>query len=257
MGKLHELVSVANDHRGLREKILAEAKRTFSNRQDHFTGFTRSYESVVDDDYIRDAETKALVTTVRDKMLYIEEQMIKVIDSAFQKESTNCTAKADIIVTEDDGSAETLAKDVPVTTLVQLESEFQSLRSQTYDLIPTLDPTKDWNWDIQNGYYKNEEPRKRVTRKVQTPLVKYEATEKHPAQTEIISTDETTGYYNQVNVSGMTTPSKKRQLLERVDKVIHAIKTARSRANDIEAHKDKIARSLFNYIRTGDILTDN
>lgn len=66
--------------------------------------------------------------------------------------------------------------------------------------------------------------------------------------------DETTGYHNQVNVSGMVTPKKKSDLLARLDKLIHAVKTARARANDTEVTTEKLASKLFKYLNTQEVL---
>lgn len=256
MGKLHETAAVDNDMRGLYQKIVTEAKKTFNDRRDHFEGFTRTYQSEVDDDYARDPEVKRLVTTVAAKIKYVEEQISKVIDIQYQKEATNCTAKADLIISEDGKDDIILARNVPVTVLVQLEKKLGELRSQVYDNIPTLDPTKEWSWDDTNGYYVNKEPRKRVTRKVVKALEKAAATDKHAAQVELISIDETTGYHSQVNVSGMVTPKKKSSLLAKYDKLLHAVKTARSRANDTEVVKEKIASSIFGYLSSEEVLTE-
>ena len=253
MSKLHEICAVGNDMRGLYAKIVTEAKKTFGERRDHFEGFNRTYKSEVQDDYIRDPEVKKLVTTVPAKLAYVEDQLGKVIDTNFQQEATNCTAKADIIVVDDD-EQDVIAKDVPVTVLVQLEKKLSEMRAQVYDLIPTLDPTKEWSWDETNGYYVNKDPSKRVTRKAPKVIEKAPATKEHPAQVELITIDETTGYHNQTNVSGMVTPKKKSDLLARLDKLIHAVKTARARANDTEVTKEKLASKLFKYLNTQEVL---
>jgi len=253
MSKLHEITAVANDMRGLYAKIVTEAKKTFAERRDHFEGFNRTYKSEVQDDYARDPEVKKLVTTVPAKLAYVEEQLGKVIDASFQQEATNCTAKADIVVVDDD-KQDIIAKAVPVTVLIQLEKKLSEMRAQIYDVIPTLDPTKEWSWDETNDYYVNKDPSKRVTRKAAKVIEKSPATKEHPAQVELITIDETTGYHNQTNVSGMVTPKKKSDLLTRLDKLIHAVKTARARANDIEVIKEKLASKLFKYLNTQEVL---
>ena len=80
--------------------------------------------------------------------------------------------------------------------------------------------------------------------------------EHHAGQADLINVDVTCGYYNQVNQSGMTTPLKKSLLLERLDMLIHAVKTARARANETEATKDKIGQKLFNFLKTGETLKE-
>lgn len=256
MGKLHELAAVDNDMRGLYDKIKNEAAATFKSRLDHFSGMSKTYKSEIDDDYERDPEVKKLVTTVPQKLNYIEKTMMSVLDAQFQKEVTNCQAKADIIVIEDDGTEQVVATEIPVVFLVQLEKKLVELRNQIYGVIPTLDPTKEWSWDENNGQYVNKEPRKRVTRKVPKAFQIAPATDKHAEQAQLINVDETTGYYNQVNFSGMVTPAKKSQLMTKIDKLIHAVKTARARANDTETINEKIALMLFNYLNTQAVLKE-
>lgn len=256
MGKLHEVVAVADDNRGLFDKLLTETKQTFTNRQDHFVGLTKSYESVVDDDFARDPEIKKLVTTVGQKLDYFEDQVIKILDSQFQREKTNCSATADLVIENKDGTSKILAKAVPVTFLLQLEKSITAIRNQIYNQIPTLDPTKAWDWDKQGGFYVNKDPRARVTRKEPKVITKVQQDEHHAGQADLISVDITCGYYNQVNQSGMTTPAKKSELLGRLDQLVHAVKTARARANETEACKDKIAQEIFNYLATSDTLKE-
>lgn len=256
MGKLHELAAVDNDMRGLYDKIKNEGIATFKNRLDHFSGMQRTYKSEVDDDYARDPEVKRLVTTVPAKLDYIEQQLAKVLDAQYQKEKTNTQAMSNIIVVEEDGTETLIAENIPVVFLVQLEKKLVELRNQVYGVIPTLDPTRDWEWDEQQGFYVDREPRKRVTRKKVINHVKFQPTDKHPGQAELVTIDETCGYYNQVNMSGMVTPKKKSELLAKLDRLIHGVKTARARANDTETIDEKISKKLFNYLGTQHTLTE-
>lgn len=257
MGKLHEVVAVADDNRGLFDKLLAETRQTFTNRRDHFTGLIKSYQSVDESkDFSRDPERKVLVETVPKKLDYVEEAMIRIIDAEFQREKTNCMARADIIVVKRDGSSEVVATDVPATFLLQLEKKFTALRNQIYNNIPTLEPEKKWDWDKAGGFYVNTDPRVRVTRKELVKHEKFPPTKEHPGQADLVPVDVTAGYNNQTNQSGMTTPLKKSLLLERIDMLIHAIKTARCRANEAEAVNEKIATNLFNFIGTAEVLKE-
>lgn len=40
---------------------------------------------------------------------------------------------------------------VPVSALVQMENILEDIRTQVYDIIPTLDPTKQWLEDKAAG----------------------------------------------------------------------------------------------------------
>lgn len=257
MGKLHEVVAVADDNRGLFDKIVAESRQTFVSRHDHFRGLVKTYQSLDETkDFVRDPEVKVLVETVPKKLAYIEETMKRIIDAEYQREKTNCLAAADIVVTRRDGTTDTIATAVPATFLLQMEKKFTTLRNQIYNNVPTLEPEKKWEWDQVGGFYKNTDPRIRVTRKELTRFEKFPPTKDHPGQAEIASLDVTAGYNSQINQSGMTTPLKKSLLLERIDMLIHAIKTARCRANEAEAVSDKIAQNLFNFIGTEDVLKE-
>jgi hypothetical protein len=257
MGKLHEVVAVADDNRGLYDKIVAETRQTFTARHDHFKGLIKTYQSEdASKDFVRDTEVKVLVETVPKKLAYVEETMIRILDAEYQREATNCIAKADIIVTLRDGTTQVVAKDVPSTFLLQMEKKFSTLRNQVYNAIPTLEPEKEWKWDSTNGYYVNTDPRARVTRRELVKHVKFEPTKEHQGQADLIPVDITAGYNCQVNQSGMTTPLKKSQLLDKIDMLIHAIKTARVRANEADAVNTKIAQQLFNFIGTADVLKE-
>lgn len=257
MGKLHEVVAVADDNRGLFDKLLVEIRSTFTDRLAHFTGFRKSYQSIIDDDYERDPEVKVMTETVLGKLNYYEDKLISIFDTQFQREKTNCIAKADIIVIFPDGKEETVAMEVPVTYLIQLEKQLSTLRNKVYNVIPTLDPSKGWEWSLNDGYYIHKEPKKRVTRKEQIVKVKFEPTKEHPGQSELVPIDITTGYYNELDQSGMTTPAKKSELLNRIDLLLHAVKKARTRANEETVVTDKIAQKLFNFINTAEVLKED
>lgn len=257
MGKLHEVVAVADHNRGLFDKLLAETRQTFTTKHDHFRGLIKTYQSEdATRDFIRDPEIKVLVETVPKKLAYVEGAFIDIIDAEFQREKTNCIAKADIIVTNRDGGTVTVAKDVPATFLLQMEKKFTAIRNQVYSTIPTLEPEKKWEWDAAGGYYTHTDPRARVTRRELAKQEKFAPTKEHPGQADLVPVDVTAGYNHQVNQSGMTTPLKKSLLLERIDTLIHAIKTARCRANEAEATTEKIAQKLFNFIGTTEVLKE-
>ena len=140
MGKLHELIAVEKDRKATAAKIIEETEVTFSKKQSLFAGFTRVYESKTEDKEQFDSEESQVVTTVPDKLDYFEEHIENLLDVILQKESTNIQAKADITITPRGGEAITLATDVPVSALVQMENILESIRNKVYDNIPTLDP---------------------------------------------------------------------------------------------------------------------
>ena len=66
------------------------------------------------------------------------------------------------------------------------------------------------------------------------PLVLYDATKEHPAQTQLVTEDIVAGYWNTVKYSGAMPAPQKVAMAERVEKLLRAVKEAREAANIIE-----------------------
>ena len=248
MGKLHALLAVEPDKKGTAEKILAETINTFNKKQDHFAGQLRQYAPVNDGDTeLFDDEKKAMVTTVKDKLTYTEKALTELVDLLYQKEETNTKARSDLVLP--DGTV--LASSVPATVLLNMENRFKAIRLM-YQEIPTLAPDEEWTLDpTLNNTYKSKSKITYKTKKVTTPLVLYPATDKHPAQVKEVVEDVRQGTWTTTKWSGTISPLDKSELLNRVDTLIQAIKTARVAANDQEASTCKIGQKLFDYINEG------
>jgi hypothetical protein len=251
-GKLHELLAVEKDRKGTFQKILIETHETFTKRKEHFSGMVKRYEPLVQDDPEKlEGESKPLVTTANEKLKYFENNMKNFFDIVIQKETTNMSAAADIIVEDDEGVSETIAEKIPVTALLPLENYLEEIRAKVYDVIPTLDPNRDWKKDIQKtDVYKTEEARKIRTKKVVKPIVKAQATDKFPAQVELVPVDDVAGFWVQTDWSSAMTPADKSILLGKVTKLIEGVKRARGRANDIAVVDIKIGQKIVNYLHS-------
>jgi len=252
--KLHELLAVEKDRKGTVTKIIQETAETFNKKQSHFDGFSREYECKTTDTDTFDPESSRVVTTVPQKLDYFEKHMANLFDVLFQKEQSNATAKADIIIKSESGEEGiTIAKDVPVQALVQLENYLESIRNVVYDAVPTLDPKHDWKEDEQagKGFWKTEESRKRKTKKQQEFIVVVPTTKEHPAVVKEVSKDVYTGDWVEKHFSGRITPAQKSDLLGRISKLIEATKKAQARANNIDVVPGNLGYKIFQYIRTG------
>ena len=255
MSKIHELLAVEKDIKGTSNKIITETQHTFL-KKDHFESMLKAYEPINADDVERlDEEYKPLATTVAEKLDYFSSHMVRMFDIIFQKEASNAEAKADIIIKsdEDGDAAIELAKDVPVSALVQLENVLDQIRSNVYDAIPTLDPQKKWEPDVQrHNVFVSEKVKRLRTKKIQRPIELSKATEKHAAQVQLISEDVAAGYWIQTNWSGAISSAEKSDILRRLDLVTSAVKKARARANNTEVKKVNIGKRLFSYINKGE-----
>lgn len=255
-GKLHEVIAVEKDVRQTTSKILAEANKTFSSKHQLFATHSKLYQPLKADDVERPSEDEKAqpITTINDKLDYCQKQLIRLFDVIIQKEEANTRAKEDLVIYYKDEKM-TLAEQVPVSALVQLENLFEAIRSQIYDVIPTLDPTKKWDPDVVAGagYYKTGETTRQSTKKVPRPIIMAPATERHPAQVQLITEDVPTGTWNITYFSGMLSPAEKSELLTRVDVVLEGIKKARARANMVEVEPLAIGKKIFKFINESKI----
>ncbi len=252
--KLHELIAVEKDRKATATRIIDETGMTFLKKQQLFQGFIKVYETKEEKGDMFDGEESHMVTNVIEKLDYFDKYIVTLFDVIAQKEATNILAKGDIIIKGDTEDKDIIiAKDVPVSALVQLENNLEFIRSKVYNVIPTLDPKKNWNKDEQrgNGYYKSKELRKRKTRKEESWITVVQATDNHPAQVKPAVKDVHTGDWVETHFSGMMSPKDKSDLLGRLGVMIEAVKQGRARANDIQIQKTVIGNKIFKFIRTG------
>lgn len=212
------------------------------SKGEFFAGMTKSYEKR--DESGEDYPTQAV--RVRNRVNDVLEELRELVTDQFNAEATvdagNLTASASVEV-----NGQTLLSDVPVTTLLTLERDLKQVR-QFLARLPTLDPAYDWKRDEAAGLYKTDEVRTNRTAKVQKPIVLYDATEKHPAQTQLITTDEVVGEWVTINASGAIPADEKRQYLKRCDILLDAVKTAREEANAVKTAAVDVGGPIFDFI---------
>lgn len=247
MSKLHELLAVEGDLEGIYKKILDETAQTFTKKVDRFFGTVRTMEWFEEGNPPVPSEHQALTTTVKDKLGYQKNAVIRYFDALLQKERTNQDAKADIVI---DGAV--IASGLPATFLLGLESRLKRVR-EVYDKIPTLPPNIKWEKDITKGddIYSRAHPEEQLkTEKIFKVQVLYDATKEHPAQVEKIPETKNVGVYKKEIWTGLLSPADKSVLLGKIDKLIQAVKKARQRANTTEVVKTTIGKELFTYINS-------
>lgn len=248
MGQLHELLAVEGDIEGIAKKIIEETVKVFSDKPALFIGFNRHLEMFAEDDSENHQgieDHQEITETVSNKLDYMSDHVKRYFDSLLQKELTNQTAKADLIV---DGLI--IAKDLPATFLLGLESRLKNLR-RVYEAIPTLAPGIKWLPDETKGQniWAADRPEERYkTAKAFKSQVLVEATEHHPAQVEKWEETVNVGKYVNKRWCGMLSPAQKSMMLARIDKLIRAVKKGRQRANKAEVEVRNIGAELFAFI---------
>lgn len=248
--KLHEILAIEKDSKNTLTKVRAEALKTFVQKQGHFDETRKTYSPFKEGDRdIAEQTFQPMVTTVDDKLKYVQGYFRKVVDQSNEKEMANCKAYGDIVVVAEDGSETNIASNVPVQMLVQLENHLIEFRTLC-DTVPTLDPNKKWTKDEQRaGVYQAEEMKAVRTKKEPTPLVLHAGTDKHKPQVEVVQVDNPVGEWTTKISSGRLTPIQKSELLGRIDALVVAVKSARARANSIDVEsRSTMGRELLNFI---------
>lgn len=249
---LHEILAVEQDLKGNAERARTTTLESFRSKQNHYTGLRRTFrpfavEENADEQAAErlEAETKLAKTVVSE----LESALAIVAEAmtiGFQIDEANTRAKADIVV---DG--ETIASDVPATFLLQLERRLREVRSLMRE-APIFDPVRLWTADpdADRPHVLRAEPvttiRKARARKYN---VMVEATKEHPAQVDIVEIDEPVGEIRSYEWTGKLSNAKQTALVDQLDKLIAAVKQARSRANTIEVNTEiKIGKALTKFL---------
>lgn len=241
MPKLNQVVAI---EKSIKSKVNAEgaALHKACQKPELFNGLSRTYEPIFEEGEKLPPEYNRVQMRGGEVLGELMRLMSELFDITATKDWANCKARADIVV---DG--ETVLDQVPTQFLLFLEKNLEDLRT-FIDKLPTLDPKEDWTYDENQGLYRTAPSRTQRTRKVQKPIVLYDATEKHPAQTQLITEDETAGYWNRVLLSGALPEPRKKLLVDRVDKLRNAVKFAREEANTLQVDKVEVAARVFGWV---------
>lgn len=252
MAKLHELIAIEKDRKKTTQAIIGETQQTLHGKKNHFEGSIKKFEPVVDGAPVMyEDEVSYVVTSVEDKLDYFNPYITNMMDIIFQKETSNCEAKADIVIDGEEWiESETIMSNVPVQALVQYEKLLEQAKG-VYLLIPTNDPKHQWSKDESRGagFWKTGETKRHKTKKVVRHDVIVQPTDKFPAQVAQSTVDEVEGHWVETKFSGMMSPAEKSKLLARTEQIIEAVKKARSRANLTSVTGSRVAHAIFNYIK--------
>lgn len=205
-------------------------------------GISRTYKPKHEEGDTLPSETTHVQVRVEDSLIEIAEKLTDLFDVTATRDWGNTLAKGDVIV---DGKV--LLADVPVNYLLFLEKQLTDITTLITKL-PVLDLKDVWHFDSAQNCYATEPVS--TTRSTKTPKVitKAEATEHHPAQTELIYLDEVVGYWTTVNYSGAVPETRRREIAARVDKLTRAVKSAREAANSTSVEEKNVGKAIFGYL---------
>lgn len=241
--KLNQIIAIEKGVKGRQQKILTRLHR-LSGQPALFSGLTKIYTPKDEENGERFPDERQRVQTrVEEVLAEAGDILTELFDVEATKDFGNCVAKADVVL--DDGT--TLVEDVPTTYLLFLEKQLNDIHTFVSEL-PELDEAYHWERDPETGLRRTSPLETVKTRKVQRPLVLYPATDKHPAQTQLITEDEVIGTWETTRLSGAVSASRKKELLGRVVRLQKAVKTAREEANNTEIERKEVGRSIINYL---------
>ena len=140
---------------------------------------------------------------------------------------------------------------VPVTVLLFLEKQLTDLRTLAQNL-PTLPPDRSWSIDEAKNCWVTQPEQTVKTQKVVEPIVKYDATPEHPAQTDLITRDRTVGHWSTTHLSGALPETERDAIVSRIERLQDAVKIAREEANSQEVTYRVIGPAILDYIFTSE-----
>ncbi len=217
-------------------------------RAEGLAGVVKTFEKT--DEAAADQDTKVTLvqTRVDELSRKFVEFMAALIDVTATKDHANTQASSDIVV---DGKI--LVKSAPPTFLVSLEKQLTNLRT-FFSKLPVLPADEDWHYDSNRNVHVSQPSKTSRTELVKEPLVLYPATDKHPAQTQIIENPKVVGTWTTTKFSGAVPATVKDELVERAQTVLDAVKKALHEANATVVDEQEPSKNLLTYI-VGDRLS--
>lgn len=239
--QLNQLIAL---EKGVKQRTYKEIDAAYDllRKPEVLNGFSKEYQPLEENGESLPSESKKVQITAKQLFEVIQDQMTEYLDIETTKDHTNATATGDIVV----GGNE-IAKDVPVTTLLALEKQLLDLRT-SFEKTVTLDPAQDWKFDLATGCHRTEPVKKARTKKVPKVITLSPATDKFPANTQLIQEDIIAGYWVQTEISGALPAPEKRSYIERVNDLLDAVKAAREQANSTPIKKFEFAEKMLNYV---------
>ncbi|MGH3390132.1 MAG: hypothetical protein ACRDOO_14785 [Actinomadura sp.] len=241
MAKLNQIIAV---EKGVKSKSFREMTEAHHSVQKPamLAGISRTYQPKDEEGEQLPPESTRVQVKAEEVLTETAKTLTRLFDVTATKDWANCSAKADVIV---DGQP--LLRDVPIPYLLFLEKQLVDLHTFVKKL-PVLDSAEAWTLDASSDCWKTEAVRTIRTKKVPRNHVKAEATDKHPAQVEVYYEDIPVGYWTTVKFSGALPARRVNEILDRVEKLQHAVKFAREEANGTEVTDQRVGDTIFGYL---------
>lgn len=242
--RLNQVVATVSGKKTAAEKALTEAYH-LAQKPELFTGLTRTYTPNTEGGDTKPPERKVPQYRVKDLYRKVEGDLVEMFDGVATQDYSNCKARADVVV---DGKV--VIAQAPVTYLLFVEKQLTSLKNFV-EKLPIRDGGDDWTYQAEADLFVTPTTQSQVTAKVQEPIVLFPATDKHPAQTQLITKDVVTGSWSNRKSSGAIARQEQEQMLDRLKKLSEAVKVAREEANHIEAESVRVGGAILDFVFAG------
>lgn len=239
--KLNQIVALNSPKKADFQKLISKFHHILQKTEPFF-GVERKYTPKEDGGEQYPSEGNRVQLKVKDLVDEIQSAWINMFDVVLTNDVGNGNAKADIIIDE-----QVIAKDIPITTLLFLEKQLGDWKT-LLEKLPVLPFTEEWQLDNSSGLYSSPVTQTVKTKKIEKPIVLYAATDKHPAQTQMITEDVIVGHWNTKRFSSALPSTYVEDLLKKLTKLREAVITAREHANSLEINQINKGKEIIDYL---------
>jgi hypothetical protein len=244
MPKLNQILAIEKGKKTiLHDEITALHKATQKGQL--LTGHHKTFVPSDTDGETFPDERQHVQHRAKEVIEQVTERLTALMDVTATKDWANCSARADVIV-----GGEVFLENVPVTYLLFLTKELNDLHTFVNKMVE-LDAAEEWTLDPNSHLFRSAPIKTHKTKKLQKPIVLYDATPEHPAQCQIVTEDVVIGHWTTTKFSGAIPRPDKKDMLDRIRVLQEAVKFAKEQANSIEAPDQKVGRKVLDYVFKG------
>ncbi len=240
MPKLNQIIALVQGKKTRGQAKLTEAHHSWKG--DALMGLSRVYEPRAEGGDMLPSENKLVQLRVKDITAKTCAELRELWNLVHTQEQGNQCACADVTV---DGVI--IVANAPVGFLLFLAKQLEDLGTFCKGL-PVLPADREWRWDGHRNCYVTEPTKQNRTQKVPRTHVKFEPTEHHPGQADILTVDEPVGTWSTTYFSGAIQAQEKEAIVARVTALQDAVKVARERANLLEVQKTDVAKAVLDFV---------
>jgi len=239
--KLNQVLAIEKDKKTKLNREISDDYKALQKAQ-LLNGHVRRFTPSNEEGETFPDERQHVQINYKDVFVSLQERLVDLMDVTATKDYTNCNARADVMMVD-----QKIIENAPVPYLLFLEKQLQDMYT-FFDKMIELDSSELWEFDEESGLRRSGEVKAQRTKKLQKPIVLYQATEHHPAQTQLITEDVVIGTWTTRKYSGAIPKAEKKKLLDRVSALQDAVKFAREQANSVNAEQQAVGRKLMDYI---------